>query len=444
MIRALFTLFALQAGAVAAEHTEFRTAQVVGKAPALERVLGQQGFQILPEADPGAGMAHLPVNGFHLLYFRGESLDVEDLMKEIKTRHFARFCLVVIELQGDVDEPRQQLQRACRGLGKSNPGRLRMILNTAKAQPDDLERSLVAWLAEPSTGLPDLPEDVAWNYGKVEGPIVLRGAPAMAISPPDKLVTGRKAGDQWLAPDGMNFVWIPPGTFIMGDARFYDAQPLSVVVAAGFWMSKYEQLGFGKGHRLHPVKFSQADHAVELVKKREAPTGWSYDLPTEREWEYAARAGSTNAFPAPARDMGAWANFADRRLYEDREPVHYVFAHREVDDGASHGFTTVGRYRPNAWGLHDMLGNAAEFVAGFYREDVSVEPYETLTSSRERRPFVLRGGSWCTPLRHLNVAYRTRYNGDSTTAYAGTRLILRHGEPVARTIKDMVERSGGQ
>lgn len=118
--------------------------------------------------------------------------------------------------------------------------------------------------------------------------------------------------------------------------------------------------------------------------------------------------------------------------------MHFVFAHREIDDGTAHGFAEIGRYLPNVWGIHDMFGNASEFCAGYYSEELTNGVDYSLKTSRDRRTLVLRGGAWCTPLENLHVAYRTAHNGDENQPYSGARLVLRQGKRIARSYAEVV------
>ena len=263
---------------------------------------------------------------------------------------------------------------------------------------------------------------------------------------------GGSPGDEWLAPDGMNFIWCPPGEYMMGDPAFYDAQPVSISIDQGFWISKFELTrldastermnaggSFTYGRQpMHPAGALRLEMLVEQIHKKQAPKGWTYDLPSEAEWEYAARAGSKAGLPAPIEKLGQFANFADRSLFDANEEVHFIFAHREIDDGTAHGFSNIGRYLPNAWGIHDMFGNASEYCAGYYAEEFSGKVNYHLKSSRDRGIAILRGGAWCTPVKHLHVAYRTSYNGDENQPYSGARLVIRQGKRITVTHAELV------
>jgi formylglycine-generating enzyme len=184
----------------------------------------------------------------------------------------------------------------------------------------------------------------------------------------------------WRNPkDGMTFVWVPAGSFTAQVPAEPDGvKPQEMTFTDGFWLGRtevtvgqfqqfVEQTGYltdaeKAGHRFtwrRPGFGQRANHPVVYVSYLDARSyaRWAgVDLPTDAEWLYACRAGSTTTF--------YWGDAADDR---------YLW-HR----GNTHGLGTqpVARKRPNAWGLYDMVGNAWEYG----------KVCETC--------FALRGGSW--------------------------------------------------
>lgn len=159
-----------------------------------------------------------------------------------------------------------------------------------------------------------------------------------------------------------------------------------------------------------PVDSISWDDAKAYVARLRQLTGKDYRLPTEAEWEYAARAGSDAAFP----DGVNLASLGE------------VAWHRENSEGRSH---PVGTRRPNAFGLYDMLGNVWERT-----EDCWTPHYEGAPADGSARKDgdcdlrVVRGGSWINWQRFLRPAYRFRYNTSSRYEFVGLR--------VARSLND--------
>jgi len=151
-----------------------------------------------------------------------------------------------------------------------------------------------------------------------------------------------------------------------------------------------ESFGFGKGRQ--PVISVQFHAAMEYCRWLSAKTGKTYRLPTEAEWEYAARAGSTAAFSygAETGKLGDYAWFAGN------------------SSGRPH---PVGQKTANPWGLFDLHGNVAEWTLDHYdpRQYAKVAPGTlgpVLLPSDRRYPYVVRGGSWDDPAARLRSAAR--------------------------------------
>lgn len=194
------------------------------------------------------------------------------------------------------------------------------------------------------------------------------------------------------APQG--FVWIPPGTFVMGsppgeEGRWDDEVQHTATVTQGFWLSDHEvtqgeyQAVIGnnpshfKGDLNRPVELVSWDDAVAYCQKltdQERAAGritpqQTYRLPTETEWEYAARAGTTGARYGELDAIAWWEGNSGNQT----QPV------KQKD--------------PNAWGLYDMLGNAWEWCSDWYGAYPTASVTDpTGPSSGSGR--VYRGGRW--------------------------------------------------
>ena len=197
--------------------------------------------------------------------------------------------------------------------------------------------------------------------------------------------------------EGPEMVVIPAGRFMMGcvsgqDCRDSEKPVREVVIARPFAMSKYEitfedydrftspnkvdNSGLGRGNR--PVINVSWDDATEYAEWLSAQTGKRYRLPSEAEWEYAARAGSTTQY--------SWGN----DIGHNRANCYYG------DCGDRWEFTApVGSFAANVWGLHDMHGNVWEWVQDCWNDSYAGAPYDgSAWASGDCSQHVLRGGSW--------------------------------------------------
>ncbi len=237
---------------------------------------------------------------------------------------------------------------------------------------------------------------------------------------------------------------IPGGTFVMGSPpdepnRSPDEGPAHRVAIAPFWMGKHEvtwdefdqfafaydlsrkkrekvnlaeqpatetaadavtrptppyaDMTFGFGHKGQPAICMTHHAAMEYCRWLSAKTGKLYRLPTEAEWEYACRAGTTTAYsfgddPEMMKEYAWWVDTA-----EQPQPV--------------------GKLKPNPWGLHDMHGNVSEwcidhYVAALYstlaKDPLTSRP--VVLPSQKEYPYVARGGSWDDDADRLRSAAR--------------------------------------
>jgi formylglycine-generating enzyme required for sulfatase activity len=155
-----------------------------------------------------------------------------------------------------------------------------------------------------------------------------------------------------------------------------------------------------KGHPDWPVENVSWEDVQEFIRQLNAKEGGArYRLPTEAEWEYACRAGSTTSycFGDDPNQLGEYAWY------------------KENAGGQPH---SVGRLKPNAWGLYDMHGNVWEWVQDWYR------PYPTdPLSASPGRERVNRGGSWVWDARFCRSATRGRLTPGHRAYDTGFRLL---------------------
>jgi formylglycine-generating enzyme required for sulfatase activity len=185
-------------------------------------------------------------------------------------------------------------------------------------------------------------------------------------------------------------------------------------------------------HPVVDVDWHDARAFCEWLSEKE---GRSYRLPTEAEWEYACRAGSSRRFVTDdaARGLQAIANLRDEsleRLWDTSTVVKYGLDPSKIefvrwDDG--HAFTApVGSFEPNALGLHDMLGNVGEFCAdgydaGFYSASAEEDPAGPAT---ETKGHVVRGGTFLNDGRLVRASSRVECLDEYRNYVIGFRVVL--------------------
>ncbi len=240
-------------------------------------------------------------------------------------------------------------------------------------------------------------------------------------------------------PNQQSLVWINPGTFLMGSPssevdRESDEGPQTVVtLTRGYWMGKYEVTqaeyqsvvgsnpSYFTGNLNRPVEQVSWNDAISYCTKlteRERvagrlPAGYVYRLPTEAEWEYAARAGTTTRLSYG--DDPGYTKLGDYAWYS-----------------ANTANTThpVGQKLANAWGLYDMAGNVWEWCldwTGTYPGGSVTDPRGPASGSGR----VVRGGGWwilgawdCRSARRGND-----FPDDRINSVLGFRVVLAPGQP---------------
>ncbi len=271
-------------------------------------------------------------------------------------------------------------------------------------QTDAEGTASVAWTLPRTEGSYDVTVDARFEDAELEGaPLVIRGTVAVctACTLPDSL-----------------FAFIPAGTFEMGSKTgLGDERPVhSVTFTRAFYMLKTEvtQAEWRTVMGANPSHFSGCGDTcpVERVnwneiedfiaKLNEANPGAHYRLPTEAEWEYAARAGTTG-------DYGGTGNLDEMGWHLDNSEEH------------TH---PAAQKQPNAWGLYDMHGNVWEWTqdrysGNYYSESPSEDPKGPSTGEMR----VLRGGSWRDAANAHRSAFRN-YGYQTPRSYGdGFRIV---------------------
>ncbi|MEO5363284.1 MAG: formylglycine-generating enzyme family protein [Magnetococcus sp. DMHC-8] len=260
----------------------------------------------------------------------------------------------------------------------------------------------LGWLSMVVVAVPDL----AWFAG--EKP---------AGNPVEETVQSVKDGN------GIEFILIMPGGFQMGtpfgaDVNDDELPRHAVTISRAFYLGKYEvtQAQWEAVMGDNPSAFQGADRPVESVswhdvqafigKLNDKAGARLYRLPSEAEWEYAARAGTET--------VRYWGNGAE-------EMEQYAW----YGNNAGKKSHPVGQLKPNPWGLYDMLGNVWEWCDDWYGTKVYADPATTdPRGPAEGVGRVLRGGGWNGYASHIRAAYRFDLNPAFRRRNLGLRLLM--------------------
>ena len=258
----------------------------------------------------------------------------------------------------------------------------------------------------------------------------------------------------------ITLIWCPPGTFVMGSPENETGhradETRHTVTLRGFWIAETETTqaqwqslrnitmeqwlkrepnrfctpaGFGPGHPVYAITYWEAmdfcKRLTEHARKAGAiPKGYVFRLPSEAQWEYACRAGSTAALPS-GQELSDWLNcpnLHDIAWYRAKRP----------NETRTPGTQKVAQKKPNAWGLYDMLGNVAEWCLDnadfdYDHELVVTKTYvDGLTDpvSRQGQDRIYRGGSWDFPVTLCRSAARRCQPPKTRGSHVGFRLAL--------------------
>jgi len=224
----------------------------------------------------------------------------------------------------------------------------------------------------------------------------------------------------------MYFVYIKPGTFVMGgDGELEADAPKQgvekpkhrVAITKGFYLGKYEvtqgqfETLMGSNPSTYkqpdgPVHMVTWDEAVEFCSKAGEKTRREMRLPTEAEWEYACRAGTTSPY-----------SFGD--------DAAKLAVHDWYDKNSGAKPHPVGKKRPNPWGLYDIHGNVWEWVSDWYSADYyALGPMANPTGPKEGNARLLRGGGWTDNAHWCRSAIRYTQTPGIRRDYLGFRALV--------------------
>lgn len=193
------------------------------------------------------------------------------------------------------------------------------------------------------------------------------------------------------------------------------------------------KIGMGKANWRSPGYAQSDDHPAVCVTWRDAEayaawlakeTGQPYRLPSEAEWEYAARGGTQSNYTFPGGENAAceYGNVADRSA----KAVMPNWRTADCDDGVGFGTAKVGSYKPNGYGLYDTVGNVWEWVADCYRPNFEGAPTDGSAwgNAGTCGAALDRGGGWTNLMPgHLRAANRSRApSPDNPAASLGFRV----------------------
>jgi formylglycine-generating enzyme required for sulfatase activity len=249
--------------------------------------------------------------------------------------------------------------------------------------------------------------------------------------------------------DGLKYIWIPPGTFMMGcspgdgDCGDDEKPPHQVTITKGFWLGQtevtvgaYKRFAAGTGRPMPPepnfygraLNREWGDEAMPIVDvtwgDAQAYCSWAGGrLPTEAEWEYAARAGNTTSRYGDLDEIAWYANNSGRQRLDstrirNEDQANYL----KRLNGNGNGLHEVAQKRANGFGLYDMLGNVLEWVNDWFEwkydnNNSSLDPAGPARSDTH----VMRGGSWEDSPSDVRVSHRSGYGLTVSGNYIGFR-----------------------
>lgn len=252
---------------------------------------------------------------------------------------------------------------------------------------------------------------------------------------------GPTIGDFWVTPNlPLKMVWITGGKGRLGSPvrealrRPNEDELTRTEFSSGFWIGSTEltQAAYEIVMDSNPSRYQGSQFPVDSVSWNDAtefcrrltekekafdrvPPGYAYRLPTEAEWEYAARAGTKTPFYFGQEADGGESNFVGEY------PRNYG---ELVSNRGNVGSLAVASFAPNGWGLYDIVGNVSEWALDAYSERLPGGTVEDFWRSGEGRGHPIRGGSWSDPADRCRSASRDAREAEHVSASIGFRVVL--------------------
>jgi serine/threonine-protein kinase len=276
--------------------------------------------------------------------------------------------------------------------------------------------------------------------------------PPVVAAKPVPSVGPRLGEEKANLTDAQRYVWIPPGKFTMGcspqDNQCSDDEKPAhpVEITKGFWMAqtavplaswqRYRTITGaaalpGQDNTGRKINGSTNDASAPIVAidwdRAQAFCKWAGGrLPTESEWEYAARAGSVQARYGEIDSIAWYADNAGRQRFDSYALLRLT---REARDRAllenGNGPRPVGQKRPNAWNVYDMLGNVSQWTSDWYGESYYREsPSHDPAGPADGKDRVTRGGSWFHGSRAIRASARLPIPKGEVRSGLGVRCVL--------------------
>ena len=265
-----------------------------------------------------------------------------------------------------------------------------------------------------------------FTSGSARSSEVLVGGTVSAAESPGDPVSVILPGDVEL-----KFCTIPAGSFVMGspeneqDREVGEGPQRRVTISKPFLLGMFEithdqwkavtgkirnYAGFDGSNFNAPMQTTSWNECKDFVDKINELGIGKFRFPTEAEWEYACRGGTTTRF--------YWGEDPDLTGIDE-----YAW-YDENSDGEAH---EAGEKKPNPWGLFDMAGNVYEWCQdwhGPYGSAVQIDPQGPATGSAK----VFRGGEWFNPAQNCRSAFRGKFAPDDWLYFGGLRLVMENSE----------------